>query len=211
MIRVLIAEDHEVFRIGLKAIIEEAPGILVVGEAPDGQAALQLVSEIEVDVVTLDTTMPGKPALSVLSKLRKATPPPRVLILTAHPEDDLAIRFLQEGADGYVNKMSSSEELIRAIRVVYDGHKYVGPRLAEELALKIGRLGDGLLHERLSNREFQILCLIGNGKAVSEIAEELALSPKTVSTYRSRILHKTGLKNNAKILRYAVRAGLVDL
>ena len=154
--------------------------------------------------------MPKKDGLRVLEELKSERPDLAVLILSMHPEDQFALRFLRAGADGYMTKQSAPGELLGAIRRIYGGSKYVSDRLAEELATRLSGKGDVPLHERLSDREFQVMCRIGSGKTVTEIGQELFLSVKTISTYRARILEKMDMKNNAEIIRYTIRTGLVD-
>ena len=208
--KVLVADDHAVVREGLKRILTEDQGIQVVAEAEDGNAALARASEVDLDVVVLDMSMPGRGGLETLQELKRQWPAVGVLVLSMHPEDQYAVRVLREGADGYLSKESAAEELINALRKIYDGGKYVSPTLAERLALTVERGFSGPPHEQLSTREFQVMVLIAQGRTVSEIGDELRLSVKTISTYRTRILEKMGMRNNAELMHYAIEEGIVS-
>lgn len=209
MIRVLIADDHPVVRKGLSLILRDADGIEVAGEADNAQQVIQFLERQAVDVLVLDIGMPGRSGLELLQDLRKSHPALPVLILSQYPEEQIAVRAIRLGAAGYLNKESAPEQLVDAVRRVHQGRKFLTPSLAELLALSIEG-GGRKAHEALSEREFQVLLLIASGKTVSDIAVELALSVKTVSTYRARILEKMGLKNNAELTRYAILNGLVN-
>jgi DNA-binding NarL/FixJ family response regulator len=208
--KVLVADDHAVVREGLKRILTQDQGIQVVAEAEDGSAALDRAREVDLDVVVLDMSMPGRGGLETLQELKRLWPSLGVLVLSMHPEDQYAVRVLREGADGYLSKESAAEELVGALRKIHDGGKYVSPILAERLARAVERGFAGPPHEQLSTREFQVMVLIAQGRTVSEIAEELRLSVKTISTYRSRILDKMGMKNNAELMHYAIEEGIVS-
>ena len=210
MIKVVVVDDHAVVREGLKRIIAENMGMTVTGEAADGFEALRLVKSEPCDVVLLDITMPNKNGLDVLKELHAESPRLPVLVLSMHGEDQYAIRVLRAGAAGYLTKDSAPAKLVQAIRKVVRGGKYVSPSLAERLVFDLGTDSDKAPHEILSDREYQVLCMISSGKTVTQIAEELALSVKTISTYRVRILEKLKMKNNAEITRYAIKEGLVD-
>jgi two-component system, NarL family, invasion response regulator UvrY len=210
MLKILIADDHPVFRRGLKQIIEETADLVVAAEAANGREALLNARTGDYDVVLLDITMPIRDGLDVLSQLKHERPTLPVLILSMHPEEQYAVRALRAGASGYLTKESAPEELVAAIRKVSAGGKYVSASLAERLASIVLEEGEVLPHETLSGREYQIMCLIASGKTVSEAARELALSVKTVSTYRTRILEKLKLKSTAELIRYATKNELVE-
>ena len=208
--KVLVADDHAVVREGLKRILTQDQGIQVVAEAEDGSAALDRAREVDLDVVVLDMSMPGRGGLETLQELKRLWPSLGVLVLSMHPEDQYAVRVLREGADGYLSKESAAEELISALRKIHGGGKYVSPTLAERLAQTVERGFEGPPHEQLSTREFQVMVLIAQGRTVSDIGDELHLSVKTISTYRSRILEKMGMKNNAELMHYAIEEGIVS-
>ncbi len=210
MIKILIADDHAVVREGLKQIISETPDMRVTDEANNGQEVLNKVSEQHYDVVLLDITMPGPSGLDVLKQLKSKKPKLPVLMLSVHPEEQYAVRTLKAGASGYLTKGSATDELIAAIRKISTGKKYVSSSLAEKLAFDLDLDHEKPRHEILSDREYQVMSMIASGKTVKEIADELSLSVQTISTYRSRILEKMKMKNNAEIVYYAVKQGLVD-
>ncbi|MBK4736355.1 response regulator [Noviherbaspirillum pedocola] len=209
-IRVLIADDHAIVREGLKQILADTPNIVVTGEAEHGAAAVQLARHAQAEVLLLDISMPDRNGIDVLKQLRKETPALAVLMLSMHREDQYAVRALKAGAAGYLNKQSAPAELVDAIRQVASGRKYVSPEVAQELANQVSDDRDALLHETLSDREFQTLRMIASGMAVSEIAAELMLSVKTVSMYRSRLLAKMKLRHNAELTHYAIKHRLVE-
>jgi two-component system invasion response regulator UvrY len=202
MIRVLITDDHPIVRRGLRQIVASEADMDVT-EAGNGAEALQLIDTGEFNLVLLDLSMPGISGLEVLNRIRTQHPQLPVLVLSAHPETEFAVRIIKAGASGYLNKHLAPEELVTAIRRVMGGRKYIGPAVAELLADSLGKGGDEA-HAALSDREFQVMLLIAAGKTVTEIAEEIVLSVKTVSTYRARILEKMNLKNNAEMMRYVV-------
>jgi two-component system invasion response regulator UvrY len=210
MIRILIADDHPIVRAGLKQVIADALDMTVAAEAADGHEVLAKVREAEFNVVLLDLSIPGLSGLDVLKQLKSEKPGLRVLVLSVHPEEQYAVRVLRAGASGYVTKASAPEQLIAAIRKVHQGRKYVSASLAERLAQQLDPESATLPHESLSDREYQVLCLLASGKTVTEIGAELALSVKTVSTYRSRILEKMAMKSNAELTHYAIQNRLVD-
>ncbi len=209
-IRLLIGDDHAVVRKGMKQILAETKDIVVADEAGNGREVLEKVRKSDFDMVLLDISMPGRDGLEILKELKSLKPKLPVLMLSMYPEEQYAVRSLRSGASGYLTKDSAPDELISAIRKVSSGGKYVSASLAEKLALKLGADVEKPLHEALSDREYQVMCMIASGKAVKEIGEELSLSVKTVSTYRSRILEKMRLKGNAELTRYAIDNKLVS-
>ncbi|MCU1335271.1 MAG: response regulator with a DNA-binding domain [Bryobacterales bacterium] len=210
MISVLIADDHAILRGGLKEILVRGIEGAVCGEAKDAQQVLAQVQSQNWDLVILDVSMPGRSGLDLLRDLRVARPKLPVLILSMHPEDQYGRRMLSAGASGYLEKENAPEELIKAIRKVLAGGRYVSPALAEKLAFDLNQDHGQALHETLSDREFEVLRMIASGKKVTEIAEQLHLSVTTVSTYRSRILEKMKMATTAELIRYALRNQLVD-
>ena len=204
MTNVLIADDHGVVRAGLRQILAGAPELNVVGEAADGNELMAKLGATPADVLLLDVTMPGTRFPSLLSDLKARYPALRVLVLSMQPEDQFAERALRDGAAGYLSKERSPQELLQAIRKIVRGGTYVSPSFAEHLAATVGR------HQPLSDREHEVLRLIGAGRTGGEIAAELALSAKTVSTYRTRILRKLGLRTTADLIRYALQHQLTD-
>ena len=210
MLKILIADDHPVVRRGLKQIIADTPDMAVVDEATNGWEVLNKVRASDYDVVLLDIAMPGKDGLDVLTQLKYDKPRLPVLMLSMYPEEQFAVRALRAGASGYLTKESAPDELISAIRKVSAGGKYVSSALAEKLALDLQSGGEQPPHETLSDREYRVMCLIASGKTVTEIARELSLSVKTISTYRRRILDKMKMKNNAELTHYAMSRRLVD-
>lgn len=209
MIRLLLADDHAVVREGLKRILADSSEFAVVAEAATSQEAIAGARGERPDVVILDVSMPGRGPLETLHEIKRHQPRVRVLFLSMHPENQYAARLFREGADGYLTKESAPELLVEAIRKVHGGGKYVSPAMAEELAQRLAGDYEAARHELLSGRELQVLRLFGSGKTLTEISEELALSPKTISTYRARILDKMGLSTTAEIIHYAIRHDLV--
>ena len=210
MIKVLVADDHPVVRAGLKQILSEAQDIKVTAEAEDGHEILDKVRNQEFDVIVLDITMPGLMGLDVLKQLKSEKPELPVLILSMHPEEQYAIRVLRAGASGYLTKASAPDKLTGAIRKLYRGGKYVSSSLAERLADELGGDLTKLPHQTLSDREYQVMCLLASGKTVTQVADQLALSVKTVSTYRTRILEKMKMQSNAELTHYAIENKLVS-
>jgi two-component system invasion response regulator UvrY len=210
MIKIIIADDHPIVRAGMKQIISEASEMKVADEAGDGRQLLHKIRTENFDVVILDITMPHIDGLDVLKQLKVEKPKLPVIILSIHPEGQYALRVLKAGASGYVTKTSAPDELINAIRKVHRGGKYISPSIAEKLAFQLESNFEEMPHEALSDREYQVLCMLASGKTVTEIADELALSVKTVSTYRARILEKMDMKNNAELIHYAVQNKLVS-
>jgi two-component system, NarL family, invasion response regulator UvrY len=208
--RILIADDHAVFRRGLRETLVEAFPRINFGEAKTAAETVELVRRHPWDIVILDISMPGKSGLDILDDVKRLRPGTPVLLLTMHPEQQYARRALKAGAAGYLTKDSVPDELKSAIKRIAAGGRYVSATLAEKLAVDLRHGADVPLHELLSDREFQVLRMLASGKTVREMAEDLSLSVKTVSTYRSRILEKTGMKTNAELIRYALEAQLVD-
>jgi DNA-binding NarL/FixJ family response regulator len=210
MIRVLIADDHAIVRQGLRQILADTSDMEVGGEAANGFEALRKIrDEGPWDVLLLDVSMPGKNGIDTLKQIKDETPGLPVLVLSMYPEDQYGVRLLKAGAAGYLTKESAPEQLVSAIRVVSAGRKYISPGVAELLAEQLGRDIDQPLHALLSDREFEIMRLLASGMTPTDIAEQLKLSVKTVSTYRTRLLEKMQLKNNAELTYYAIKNGLV--
>ena len=210
MIQVLIADDHAILRRGLAQIISEAGDMEVCAEAESGAQTVKLARENAVDVVLLDITMPDRNGLDTLKQLKKEKPKLSVLMLSMHPEETYALRAIKAGASGYLNKQSAPAQLVTAIRQVAGGRRYISPAVAEELAGTIADGSDRPAHATLSDREYETMRLIASGKTLTEIAEEMHLSVKTVSVYRARVLQKMQLKNNAELTHYALKEQLVD-
>lgn len=210
MIRVLIADDHPIVREGLKHIMDACRDIQVVAEAGNADETLAVCRGGKVDVVLLDITMPGPGFIQLIKQVHAAAPTVRILMLSVHPEEHFAHRAIQAGAHGYLTKDQSTEALALAIRRVYSGKKYISPSLAEELALHLIR-GEKNRHEGLTNREYEVFVELGAGQTVEEIAIKLTLSPKSVRTYRARIVEKLGLRNTTQLIMHAVRRGLVPM
>jgi two-component system, NarL family, invasion response regulator UvrY len=209
MLRILLADDHAVVRRGVKQILVEAFPQAVFGEVQNALELLNLIGKEHWDIVMLDLNMPGGTGLEALKQIKQAHPQLPVLILTMFPEDQYAVRTIRAGAAGYLNKESAPEELVQAIQKILRGGKYISAAVADELVLYALDEDDQPLHKHLSDREYQVLCLIASGKEVKEISIELALSAKTISTYRTRILEKMNMKTNAELTHYAIHNGLV--
>lgn len=210
MIKILIADDHAIVREGLKQILSENPDLVVVAEASTGQEVLEKISKNDLDLVVLDIAMPGRGGLDILKEIKTQRPRLAVLMLSMYPEEQYAVRVLKSGASGYLTKESAPAELVKAIRQISQGKKYISPSLAEKLAIDLEISPDRPPHETLSDREYQVMCMIASGKTLREIADGLSLSIKTISTYRSRILEKMNMKTNAELTHYAIKNRLVD-
>ena len=208
MIRIIIVDDHPVVRRGLKQILQEQSDVKVVGEAENAQEAFKIIRTIDCDAVVLDISLPGASGVEILKQLKYEYQKLPVLILSVHPEEEYAVRVMKAGASGYLTKESAPEELVKAIRKIISGGKYISSSLAERLITDIDASGKPR-HEKLSDREFEIMRMIARGKAIKKIAEELCLSEKTVSTYRSRIMEKMNMSTNADLTRYALDHHLV--
>ena len=210
MIKVLLADDHAVVRHGLTKILTEESGTFTFGEAGNGAEVFELVRKQKWDIVVMDVTMPGRNGIEVLKELKRLHKHLPVLILSFHPEDQYAIRALRNGASGYITKASAPEELVKAIHKILRGEKYISADLAKKIPFYLDPETDQPPHEKLSDREYQVLCMLASGKASKDIAEELSLSVKSISTYRSRILEKFNLKTNAELIHYAIQNNLVE-
>ncbi len=209
MIRVLIADDHAIVREGLKQIVADTTDVVVAGEAANGHEVFDYLRRAACDVVLLDIAMPGKDGLDTLKELKAARPQLPVLVLSMYPEDQYAVRLLKAGASGYLTKESAPDELIAAIRKVSKKGKYISAALGEKLAFLLDSGGGQPPHERLSDREYQVMLMIAGGKTATAVAEIMCLSVKTVSTYRARALRKMGMRNNAEFTFYAMKEGLL--
>ena len=205
MIRILVADDHDIVRKGLKQIISENADMVVAGEASNGEEALELVRAQDFDIAIIDIAMPGRGGLDILKDLRTGRPSLKIIVLSMYSEEQYAVRSLRDGASAYLTKANATDELLKAIETVAGGKRYITPSVAERLADYIEADGSRLPHEGLSDRELQVLVKIGSGKSVSEIAADLSLSLKTVSTYRARLLEKMGMHSNAQIVKYVVQ------
>ncbi len=210
-IRVLVCDDHQIVRQGIKQILADASDLALAGEAASGPEAVARVREGGIDVVLLDIAMPQRDGLDVLRQLKSEYPRLPVLMLSTYPDRQYAVRSLKLGAAGYLNKSADSEQMCEAIRRVAAGRLFITPHVAEQLAGAVGagREDGALLHERLSHREYQVFRLLAEGRSVGEIAEQLVLAPNTVSTYRARVLEKTGVRNDVELALYAVRQEIV--
>lgn len=209
MIRVLIADDHPVVRAGIKQILAEATDIELCGEAESGQEVLDMLDQCRPDVLLMDIAMPERNGIETLKRVMDTNPEIAVMILSMHPESQYAVRLLKSGASGYLTKECAPDQLLSAVRKVARGRKFISPALAEILAENISGDRDQPPHEYLSNREYQIFCLLASGRTVSEIADELSLSVKTVSTHRTRILRKMDMAKNAELTYYAIKNNLI--
>lgn len=210
MKRILVVDDHDVVRDGVKRIFDEQPGAASFGEASSASEALKLISDQDWDVIVLDLSLGSRSGLDLLKQVKEIRPRLPVLILSMHSEEQYARRSFKAGASGYITKDSPRAELVKAINKVVGGGRYVSPELAEKLVVDLEKGSDGPAHQTLSNREFEVMQLIASGKTVSEIAELLSLSDRTISTYRARLLEKMGMKTNAELTRYAIQNKLVQ-
>ncbi len=208
MIKVIIADDHAIFREGIKEILGKTSDIILSGEAFNGQELLDIISKEEFDIVLLDINMPGRRGLDILKEIKSLKPSLPVLMFSMYPEKRYALRALKLKASGYLTKESASAELVNAIRKIYSGKKYISMQLAEEIAASIGEENEKLLHEYLSEREFEVMLKIAEGKKIKDIADELFLGSTTISTYRARILEKLSLKSDADIIKYVIENNL---
>jgi two-component system, NarL family, invasion response regulator UvrY len=208
--RLLLIDDHAMFREGLKQILAKQSDMNMIDETGNGHEALDKMRMNEYQVVILDLSMPGRSGWDILSEIKAEHPTIPVIILSMHPEDQYAIRMLRAGAAGYITKESDTGELLAAIRKVAKGGKYVSPLLAEKLAETVAQDSTRMPHQILSNREFQVLCFLASGKSLKEIADELCLSEKTITTYRARIMEKMQLRNNVELTHYAIQHKLIE-
>ena len=211
MINVVIADDHPFIREGIKKVVNGEMDLQVIGEAENGGELLTILEEKKPNIVVLDITMPGKSGLELLKELNNLYPNLPVLVLSIHSAERFALRALKAGAYGYLMKTSISDELIKAIRkITKEKRRYITPEVAEQLASQVDMSNKGPLHEKLSDREFEVLCMIASGKEVNEIADELSLSPQTIHTYRKRIKEKMNLSSNVEMTRYAMENNLIE-
>lgn len=204
----LIADDHPLFRAGIRRTLEEAGETAVAGEAATGEEVLQLLRKVKADILLLDVFMPGMGFLELLRRVRTEHPDLPTLVVSMQPEEQCAVRAFRAGAAGYLNKERSSDNLVSAVRTVAQGRRYYSSELADRLISGLGAPSPRLPHESLSDREYEVLCLIGSGRTVKEIAYQLSLSPKTVGTYRTRLMQKMRVRTGADLVRYAVQQGL---
>lgn len=210
MIKIIIADDHSIVREGLKLIISEIRDMTIADETANGDDLLKKIKRNSYDVAVIDITMPGPGVLDVIKEAKKEQPGIRILVLSMHPEEQYAVRVLKAGASGYLSKETAPAELVKAIRKVSSGKKYISPHFAENLAEFLLSENEKPIHATLSDREFQVLCRIAAGEPVKDIARALCLSDKTISTYRSRIMQKMNMKTNAEIIHYAINNGLIQ-
>jgi two-component system invasion response regulator UvrY len=210
MTRILIADDHTIVRRGLKQILSEESDLEVTAESSTGQQTLERVADECFDVVVLDISMPGRSGLDTLIDLKRDHPDLPVLVLSMHPEEQYAVRALKFGASGYLTKESAANKLVEAIRTVAMGHKYITSEIAERLTMELGHDRERPIHEVLSNREFEVMRELSSGKTVKQIADQLCLSVKTISTYRTRVLEKLNMSTTAELTHYALKEGLVQ-
>jgi DNA-binding NarL/FixJ family response regulator len=210
MTDILVVDDHALIRKGLKQLLEDSPDLKVTGEASTGIGAINMVRAQHFDLMLLDINLPDKHGIDILKQFKTEQPDMKIIVLSMYPEDQYGVRALKAGAMGYINKQGASDTLITAIRQVLSGKKYIGETLAEQLLNNLIGESQELMHQSLSNREYQTLCLMASGKTLSDISEIMMLSPKTVSVYRSRMLAKMGFSNNAEAIHYAITHHLVE-
>jgi DNA-binding NarL/FixJ family response regulator len=209
MINILIVDDHAIVREGLNTILRQEGHFTIAGMAKNSAEALRILTKKRIDVAIVDISLPGRNGLELAREMKKMNPALKMIMLSIFPEDRFAIRAFRAGASGYLNKEMAPEMIVEAIKKVSAGGKYITPAIAEKLADELNELNDRTPHERLSNREFDVLCMIGAGKSLIDIAGKLAISDRTVSTYRTRILQKMHLKNNSEIIHYVIDNGLI--
>ncbi len=209
MIKIIIADDHPIIRYGLKQLISEEPDMKVTGEAENAARVFELTKENNYDILILDMSLPDINGLEVLSKLKYSKSDLSVLVLSALPEEQYALRCMKAGAAGYLNKIAASSQLINAIRKIMSGGNYLSPAISDRLLADLKKDRKKVLHENLSQREFEIMCLLGSGKSVKEIADNITLSIPTVYTFRSRIYQKMNMKTDTEIVQYCIIEGLI--
>ncbi len=210
MIKILVVDDHALIRNGIKQLLDDCPDMRVTGEAETGMQAISMARKGDYDIILLDLALPDKHGTDVLIQLKSEQHDIKIIVLSMHPEDQYGVRMLKAGAVGYLNKQSAPEKLVSAIRHVISGKKYINKVLAEQLLDNVTGKSQELMHQSLSNREYQTLCLMASGNSLTEISEIMRLSPKTISVYRGRMLEKMGFKNNAKAVHYAIAHQLVS-
>lgn len=210
MIKVLIVDDHRIVREGIKKIIQMETDIVASGQAKDASEAIRIMSTTEIDVVILDVSLPGMSGLEAIKDLKALNPKVRIIMLSMYPEERFAIRAIKAGASGYLTKETAPEELVNSIRIVHSGRNYLTPFVTEKMVTELQSPAEKTHHEKLSAREFEVMCMIGSGKTLKEIADILSLSTRTISTYRARVLAKMNLKNNAMIMHYMMDNWLLD-
>ena len=210
MIKILVVDDHALIRKGIKQLLEDIDGMQVAGEAESGIQAISMMRKNHFDLVLLDIALPDRHGMDVLKQLKSEQVGIKIIVLSMYPEEQYGVRTLKAGAMGYINKQSAPEKLVGAIRHVISGKKYISEALSEQLLNNLIGESQDLMHQSLSNREYQTLCLMSSGKSLTEISEIMLLSPKTVSVYRARMLEKMGFKNNAEAVHYAIAHHLVD-
>ncbi|MEE9190374.1 MAG: response regulator transcription factor [Candidatus Neomarinimicrobiota bacterium] len=210
MINVILADDHPIFRKGLSEILQEAGDIQISGEAANAREIFTMLDTVDCNILILDIKMPGQSGLDILKQLNKTHPNLKILVLSMHPEEQYAIRVLRAGASGYLNKETVPEDIVRAVRRINSGRKFITESIADQLARSLGKDFKKRRFETLSDREYELMCMIATGKTLTTIANDLSLSIKTVSTYRTRLLQKMKMKSNAELTHYAISNNLVD-